>query len=138
MTPATRVTQPGAWCLSGTSQLGCWSPSSLISNRLPPPGPAGDTSSPGALQSASSYHHGRMDRRMAHISANGTCSLFSEQFEDMIRHVPPIGPALCGYSWSHGWPTRCSHCVHVSQSLRGGCAHRSLMTSFLPYNRRDP
>lgn len=92
VTPAPRVTQPGAPRLSGYSQLGCWSPSRLISNRLPPPGSAGDTSSPRALQSASSYRHGwmdgRMDGRVAHISANGTCSLFSEQFEDIIKQVP--------------------------------------------------
>lgn len=84
-----------------------------------------------------------MDGRVAHISANGTRSLFSEQFEDIIKHVPSIGPAVCGYSWSHGWPAcwaAALACEYVSKSLRGGCARKTLITHFVvtPFNRLNP
>ncbi len=79
-------TSQGCHVRLGQGEPGSWSPSSLISNRFPPPGSTGIASSPAALQSGNSYCRvaegstgtqlemdGWMDGWMEHISAVGSC-----------------------------------------------------------------
>lgn len=61
----------GCRVCQGHSEPGSWWPSSLISNRFPPPGSTGITSSPTALQSANSYCHITENSRGPKLEMNG-------------------------------------------------------------------
>lgn len=111
-----RTISQGCHVCQDHSDPSSWWPSSLISNRFPPPGSAGVTPTPADLQSASSYCHNaeasntglnwtEMDEHVHETPQ--TCWIFFSNYESCFNTFSTVS-LIFVQCWSCGWTSGCT------------------------------